>query len=90
MHNRISRKRQLMLIYALPNIILAIFAVGLAVHEFGWASLVSFPYIILLIWLIYSGIIAGYLRWQEAGEKSESEEIVEKLQELIDEVKKRG
>ena len=87
MQYKLTRKRQLMLIYALPNFLLSVFAVGLAVHEFGWNSILSFPYVLLLVWLVYSGVIAFYLRWHEAGEKSDSEKIIDKIQELIDEVR---
>ena len=87
MQNNISQKRQLMLIYALPNFILSVFAVGLAVYEFGWESLLSFPFVILLVWLIYSGVIAFILRWQETGEKSEAQQVIDKIQELINEIR---
>jgi len=68
-----------MLIYALPNLILAVFAVAMAGHEFGWQALLSFPYVILLIWLVYSAIIAFALRWYEASEKTDSERILDRL-----------
>ena len=76
-----------MIIYTLPSFFMALFAVSWVVKEFGWASLFSLPYIILLIWLAYSAAIAFVLRWQEAGTKTELDIIIEKLDEILTELR---
>ena len=65
MEQRILRRRMQMIVYALPNFFLALFGIAWVVKEFGWASLLSLPYVILLVWLLFTAIIVIFIRWQE-------------------------
>lgn len=83
MQTRVADRRARMLINASPNFFLSVFGIAYVIKEFGVKSLLSVPYIILVIWLIFVTAVVVALRWHEAKEDT----IEDKLERLIIELR---
>jgi uncharacterized membrane protein len=76
-------RRAMMLINAAPNFFLALFGIVFTIKAYGWGSVFSFPYIILVLWLVFTTTLVIMLRWHEA----KRETIEDKLDKLITELR---
>jgi membrane protein implicated in regulation of membrane protease activity len=81
--DRVKNRRARMLINASPNFFFSLFGIAYVVKEYGWSSLFSLPYIILVIWLIWAVILVFLLRWNETNRET----LEDKLEKLITELR---
>ena len=70
-----SERQALMLVYALPNLILAVIAVLALGIDLGWATLLELPFNLLLAYLVVTTVIVTILRWHEIGKEGRERDV---------------
>jgi uncharacterized membrane protein len=87
---KVSQRRAEMILYNLPNITLSILGIAWVIYDFGWRALFSLPFIVLVAWLIFTSVFIFLIRWQTANKKTDTDLILDKLDEILKVLKEKG
>lgn len=80
----VNRKRVAMIFYLIPNLIIAIIAILSFGFQLGWDKMITFPYELMWLYLIWFGIFLLWIKWNEP--KEEEEERQKLIKDISDEV----